>query len=229
MLNFLAVSENLLQTNGNSGVQHFETKKNDGKICETNQCNVSYNKIDDFVMDENGEEQSNPSKSSSESQAAAIAKLNVTDDDNIANDSHPPALVAHSDSPAPRSNNNCPGSSNMNNITTINDVPSIPTTVPLCNGHATQFSASTNAESSALRGDQGQPVGGCSKDFVEAPMSVCCMSNAVSGAGESLVHDIELCDIGTSSLVNSISLKSFDADLEDMQTEASSDKSKSFI
>ncbi|BFZ10437.1 hypothetical protein BsWGS_13475 [Bradybaena similaris] len=216
--------ENLLQTNGKGGVQRFETKKNDGKMCETNQCNVSCNKIDDIMMDENGDEQSKPSKSSSESQAAAIAKLNVTDDDSIGNDSHPPALVAHNDSPAPRSNNNCPGSSNMNNITTINAAPSVPATVSLCNGHATQFLASTSAQSSALRHDQGQPVSGCNKDFVEAPMSVCCMSNTVSGAGESLVHDIELCELGTSSLVNSISLKSFDGDLEDMQTEAGSDK-----
>ncbi|CAG5114931.1 unnamed protein product [Candidula unifasciata] len=222
----------LLQTNGKSSVQPVDTKKNEGKVCEPNQCNVSCNKVDDIIMDENGDEpaQLNTS-SSSESQAAAIARLNVTDD-NILNSSHSPALVANSDSLASSSNcstsnNNCPESSNMNNVATVNAVPSLPTTVPLCNGHAAQFSrgsAGIEAESSVPGCDREQGVSGRGKDAAEAPVNVCCMSNAVSGAGESLVHDIELSELGSSSHLNSNSLKSFEGDMEDIQMEAASDK-----
>uniref|UniRef100_A0A0B7B2N2 non-specific serine/threonine protein kinase n=1 Tax=Arion vulgaris TaxID=1028688 RepID=A0A0B7B2N2_9EUPU len=199
------------QTVEKNNVQTKENRRIDNMFSENSLINLSANKVDDSIMDEDSEENFMLSKSSSESPTTTIAVVNVTGENSVSNDNN----KVFND------NNSCPASGNVNHMTN-NAATKSSSTVPLCNGHATQFSCDSTTIESELAGTWGdgkQVINSRNKDIAGMSANVCCMSNAVSGAGESLVHDLEHCELGTPRLVNCVSVESCDGDIEDMQVE----------
>ena len=168
----------------------------------------------------NENDSSNLNKSSgSDDHTAAIAKLNVASDmecqENVKNNS---SNVNN------KENNNASNAAHP--VTSVSE--------PICNGHSNASASQLCRDQSSMetelvdRGGEGEKVlpdsnkdnGGTSGNPVvlnAEGMSV--------GAGESLVENSVICEGLVPRLVNSVSVDSYD-DVEDMQTEGTTENSK---
>lgn len=198
--------------------QTKENKRNDVTIDSDNGCNLSANKKE---ISENNEGVARLSISlGSECQTAAIARLTVACDSGTEDN-----YSVFND------NKSRPVSSSTNNKIGGAAVAVTSSAVPMCNGHGhtARFSRDLGAEFLCHAVDNGEYVeSNCNKDSASTSDNVC-MNNAVRGAGESLLCDIEQCELGSSQLVKCVSLDSCDGEGDDMQTETILDDCECFF
>ncbi|XP_005103669.1 SRSF protein kinase 3 isoform X2 [Aplysia californica] len=166
---------------------------------------------------------SNLNKSSgSEGHTAAIAKLNVASDSN--DEEKCKASV--------KNNSSTSGNSKENNNASNAANPATSASEPLCNGHASQFCRDSSSMESEFvgRGGEGEQMSASpNKDngaSSENP-APCVAEGMAVGAGESLVENSETCEDLGPRLVNSVSVESYDGEVEDMQTEGNAEDGQS--
>ncbi|KAH9512709.1 SRSF protein kinase 2 [Bulinus truncatus] len=201
-----------LQSDGPSN--SIENKKNETKTenCENNtslSCKTD-------IIDQDDDDASSLSKSSgSDCQATGIAKLNVTGDTN--NDCNNQLACA---------NNNSPSQTNTDNQTSnaVTTSASSNYSETLYNGHVSEFSRdSTSMEAEYSRKIDEEASQNNSRNIIPNSDLQCPESSIVIGAGECLVEQDGLCELEGRRLVNSVSVESYDAEIEDMQTEGTLD------
>ncbi|XP_059171766.1 SRSF protein kinase 3-like isoform X2 [Physella acuta] len=201
------VTGNNLQTSDQSNSESKENKRNENAV--NMESNISPSNLSDITLITEQEEESSllNRSSGSESQSAAIARLNVTGE----TDTNQMAYI----------NNNSPTQNNTDNKTSNAVVAPNPSNYsgPLCNGHSSDFSR----DSSSMETEYSKKT----EEDEELHNSKNCVSDmhssVVDGAGECLIDEDELCVTDGSKLVNSVSVESCDGEVEDMQTEASPD------
>lgn len=209
---FFLVTGNNLQTSDQSNSESKENKRNENAV--NMESNISPSNLSEITLiTEQDEESSFLNRSSgSESQSAAIARLNVTGE----TDTNQMAYI----------NNNSPTQNNTDNKTSNAVVAPNPSNYsePLCNGHSSDFSR----DSSSMETEYSKKT--VEDEVMELHNSKNCVSDihcsvasVVDGAGECLIDEDELCVTDGPKLVNSVSVESCDGEIEDMQTEASPD------
>uniref|UniRef100_A0A0B7B5P1 non-specific serine/threonine protein kinase n=1 Tax=Arion vulgaris TaxID=1028688 RepID=A0A0B7B5P1_9EUPU len=178
-----------------------------------NICNSTGNNTDDNAVNEDDDDKASIQCKSvcPEKQTITIANQNVSDSSAGHNDCTTTCNDSNSCSPA----NNTDIKSSCSAIITSS-------AGTLCNGHATQFSKNPTNMEAADKGADGEQVTNLhNKDIATSSENICYRSSAVSGAGESPIH---MCEPGSLPLVNCASLKLCEVDVEDMQTEGTSDE-----